>query len=91
VHGGLQEVVGVEAAFHEGLKLIGAAEGDGGFGGFGFSFCFDDGIGVDIEADLCARAFMDRRTDECWLDEAGDAASTAPRRRLQTAARRPRW
>ena len=73
LHGGLHQLVGVQAALHHGQGIAGAAHGHAQLGGLGLGFGIEDGIGADVDADLRGqrlhRGFV---ADQRGLDEAGD-------------------
>ena len=52
VHGGLHQLVGVQAALHHGLGVARAADGDADLGGLLFASGLEDRIRGNIDADL---------------------------------------
>jgi len=49
-HGHLHQLVGVQAAFHHGQGIAGAAHGHAQLGGLGLGFGVEDGIRRDVQA-----------------------------------------
>ena len=72
-HGHLHQLISVQAALHHGQGIAGAAHGHAQFGGFGFGFGMEDGIGADIQAHFGGqRLHGGFVADERGLDEALD-------------------
>jgi hypothetical protein len=73
VHGGLHQLVGVQAALHHGQGIAGAAHGHAQLGGLGFGVGLKNGVGADVQADLCGqRLHGGFVADQRGLDQALD-------------------
>ncbi len=72
LHGGLEQLVGVQAALHQRLRIARAANHHGRRGRLGLGFGFHNGKFADVDAELCGKGFHGRfRADESGLDETG--------------------